>query len=176
MKKIVFLMLIMSVSLFANWKVENNMAYVTSNNCTFKYQTIGDPLLSGFRLIIPANEHQKEVMRANQNNLYIYIADTRDPDNGVGIGSAGKNPLDDFFSLVTWNTTINGIEANFQESSPYFKDVDKILKKSSSILIEIFSYSETTENSEDFYSLSFSSVGYTKAKQTAEKNASMMMK
>ena len=169
-------MLIMSVSLFANWKVENNMAYVTSNNCTFKYQTIGDPLLSGFRLIIPANEHQKEVMRANQNNLYIYIADTKDPDNGVGIGSAGKNPLDDFFSLVTWNTTINGIEANFQESSPYFKDVDKILKKSSSILIEIFSYSETTENSEDFYSSSFSSVGYTKAKQAAEKNASVMFK
>ena len=55
-------------------------------------------------------------------------------------------------------------------------DVDKILKKSSSILIEIFSYSETTENSEDFYSSSFSSVGYTKAKQAAEKNASMMFK
>ena len=175
MKKI-FLMFLLSITIFANWKVENNTAYVTSNNCTFKYQTIGDPLLSGFRLIIPANEHQKEVMRANQNNLYIYIADTRDPDNGVGIGSAGKNPLDDFFSLVSWNTTINGIEANFQESSPYFKDVDKILKKSSSILIEIFSYSETTENSEDFYSSSFSSVGYTKAKQAAEKNASVMFK
>ena len=175
MKKI-FLMFLLSITIFANWKVENNTAYVTSNNCTFKYQTIGDPMLSGFRLIIPANEHQKEVMRANQNNLYIYIADTRDPDNGVGIGSAGKNPLDDFFSLVSWNTTINGIEANFQESSPYFKDVDKILKKSSSILIEIFSYSETTENSEDFYSSSFSSVGYTKAKQAAEKNASVMFK
>ena len=122
MKKI-FLMFLLSITIFANWKVENNTAYVTSNNCTFKYQTIGDPMLSGFTLIIPANGHQKEVMRANQSNLYIYIADTKDPDNGVGIGSAGKNPLDDFFSLVSWNTTINGIEANFQESSPDRKSV-----------------------------------------------------
>ena len=175
MKKI-FLMFLLSITIFANWKVENNTAYVTDNNCTFKYQTTGDPMLSGFTLIIPANGHQKEVMRANQSNLYIYIADTKDPDNGVGIGSASKNSFDDIFSLVSWNTTINGIEASFQESSPYFKDVDKILKKSSSILIEIFSYSETTENSEDFYSSSFSSVGYTKAKQAAEKNASMMFK
>ena len=96
MKKI-FLMFLLSITIFANWKVENNTAYVIDNNCTFKYQTTGDPMLSGFTLIIPANGHQKEVMRANQNNLYIYIADTKDPDNGVGIGSASKNSFDDIF-------------------------------------------------------------------------------
>ncbi len=167
MKKI-FLMLIMSVSLFANWKVDRNTAYVVKDNNFFKYNS-ENQRLGMFLLEITANNHEKEVMNANINNIGFYIADVKNPNDGVGIESAKSGNMDDFFNLVSWKITDKGLEASILESSVFFEEIDKILKKSSSFFIEIWLFDEENDNSELFYKVSFTSMGYTKSRLSVDK-------
>ena len=73
MKKLL-LMMLLSFSIFANWKVQGNEAYVTNGKNKFIYHVEGDSALSSFKLKIPANKEVLEVLEANKKNIGLFIS------------------------------------------------------------------------------------------------------
>lgn len=172
MKKIVFLMLIMSVSLFANWKVQvqESTAYVKNEDCTFKYHTEGESYIPNFIIEIQMDKHAQEVILANKKNIVLYIADSKNPNYGVGIESSREGNWDDFYNLVNWRTTEKGIEGLLLESSPHFEEVNRILKNGKSFILGVYFEDVINDNLEKLFETSLSSIGYIKAKATVDKN------
>lgn len=169
MKKLL-LMMLLSFSIFANWKVQGNDAYVTSGKNKFTYHVEGDSALSSFKLSIFTNKEVLEVLETNKENIGLFIADKKYSDNSIGIESTKDNVnMTDFYDLVSWQITEKGIEGTLLESSPFFKELDKMLKKNSSVIMIVDVYDPENDNAETFFELTFSSVGYTKAKEIVDK-------
>ena len=170
MKKILFLMLIMSVSLFANWEVQRNKAYVKSEDCIFTYYTEGESFIPNYIIEIPMDKDTQEGLLAYKDYMILYIADSKNPNYGVGIESARKGNWDDFYNLVNWRTTEKGIEGLLLESSPHFEEVNRILKNGKSFILGVYFEDVINDNLEKLFETSLSSIGYIKAKATVDKN------
>lgn len=169
MKKLL-LMMLLSFSIFANWKVQGNEAYVTNGKNKFIYHVEGDSALSSFKLKIPANKEVLEVLEANKKNIGLFIAENKYSDNFIGIeGIKDYEYMSGVYDLVYWSITEEGIEGTLLESSPFFKELDKILKKSSSVIMIVDVYDPESDNAETFFEITFSSIGYTKAKEIVNK-------
>lgn len=168
MKK-ALLMLIMSVSLFANWKVQGSTAYVKNEDCTFKYHTEGESYIPNFIIEIEMDKHTQEVILANEENIILYIADSKNPNYGVGVESAREGKMSEFYDLVTWLTTEKGIEGLLLESSPHFEEINRILKNGKSFILGVYLDDVINDNLEILFETSLSSIGYTKAKATVDK-------